>query len=646
MGSKSIASLFIDLKANTASFAKGMDKAVKKARTTGAKIEKAFSTIGPAFALAATAVVAGTAAMVRSAVLSADELSKMSQAVGISVESLSGLAFGAEQSGLDLKALGDRLTNLNRRAKEGARGVQSYRAAFDTLGVTLTNSDGSLRGTEDLLLDVADGFAKLKDGTLKSALATDIFSNAGVKMLPFLNQGRAGIEALKDEAADLGLVLSTETAQAAERFNDNLSKLGSAVQGVGFGITAALLPAMESLTERMVGFVKEGDKVKSIGDSIATAALKISLFFSGLSTTAQIAIIAIAGLEQAFIELLRAPFTKTFAGVTGVLEEAQLRMEEVAEKGSIALTQLGEAFVKLGNEGKPALDSTATALGGLSTKVNSTIAALKTQIETFGLSEPALLAYKLGVDGATESQIALALQLQAVGELQKATIVDHEVLIESLAGVNEAFTTLTKEGIEGLNLEFADGINTVAGYTERLKKLGVTLDRTATELEGAADAGEVLRAGFGDMFDDALSGGKQFIQIVKKMVQALIKLIVKLLIVKALNFFAPGLGKALGGFFAEGGRPPLGKVSIVGEGGPELFKPDITGTIIPLQDLVPAGGVESLGGGGMNVTNNFNIHGLLSSDSLAEIMEQMNGLVRASDVSLVSTFSLSPAVAR
>jgi len=36
-----------------------------------------------------------------------------------------------------------------------------------------------------------------------------------------------------------------------------------------------------------------------------------------------------------------------------------------------------------------------------------------------------------------------------------------------------------------------------------------------------------------------------------------------------------------GGLFADGGRPPLGRVSIVGEQGPELFIPDQAGTIIP-----------------------------------------------------------------
>jgi hypothetical protein len=40
-----------------------------------------------------------------------------------------------------------------------------------------------------------------------------------------------------------------------------------------------------------------------------------------------------------------------------------------------------------------------------------------------------------------------------------------------------------------------------------------------------------------------------------------------------------------GGFFADGGSPPVGRASIVGEKGPELFVPKTAGTIIPNRDL-------------------------------------------------------------
>jgi tape measure domain-containing protein len=44
-------------------------------------------------------------------------------------------------------------------------------------------------------------------------------------------------------------------------------------------------------------------------------------------------------------------------------------------------------------------------------------------------------------------------------------------------------------------------------------------------------------------------------------------------------------GSGLFGMFANGGRPPVGRPSIVGERGPELFVPDRAGTIIPNNQL-------------------------------------------------------------
>jgi hypothetical protein len=55
-----------------------------------------------------------------------------------------------------------------------------------------------------------------------------------------------------------------------------------------------------------------------------------------------------------------------------------------------------------------------------------------------------------------------------------------------------------------------------------------------------------------------------------------------------------GIGKILG--FANGGRPPVGRASIVGERGPELFVPSVPGEVIPNYKL--AGAMRGGGDGG------------------------------------------------
>ena len=63
------------------------------------------------------------------------------------------------------------------------------------------------------------------------------------------------------------------------------------------------------------------------------------------------------------------------------------------------------------------------------------------------------------------------------------------------------------------------------------------------------------------------------------------------------NTVTGGLFKFLG--FANGGRPPVGRPSVVGERGPELFVPDSSGTIVPNHEL----------GGSTNVVVNVDASG-------------------------------------
>jgi hypothetical protein len=53
--------------------------------------------------------------------------------------------------------------------------------------------------------------------------------------------------------------------------------------------------------------------------------------------------------------------------------------------------------------------------------------------------------------------------------------------------------------------------------------------------------------------------------------------------------------------FADGGRPPLGRPSIVGERGPELFIPDQAGRIMPNGGLGLSFPVASSNGGGITI---------------------------------------------
>lgn len=213
------------------------------------------------------------AALVKGAIDSADELNKLSQKIGISVEALSTLQFAAQLSDVGLDTLKTGLKGLSANLTEARAGLGEGAALFQALGVSVEDTAGNLKSSDTILLEIADRFASFEDGATKTALAVKLFGKSGMDMIPFLNQGSSGIRALMQEAERLGLKLSTETAQAAEAFNDNLTALKASTSGLGISLATELLAPLRVVTDA----IREGQGEATGFAAILGGALKTTL---------------------------------------------------------------------------------------------------------------------------------------------------------------------------------------------------------------------------------------------------------------------------------------------------------------------------------------------------------------------------------
>ena len=130
---------------------------------------------------------AGLGALVKSSLESADALAKLSQRVGISVESLSTLIPVAELSGVSAEKFEGGIRKLAVRMLEAATDTDDAVRSFAAVGVAFQNQDGTLRATDEVLLDLADKFQTLPDGAEKTAIAVELFGKSGADLIPFLN---------------------------------------------------------------------------------------------------------------------------------------------------------------------------------------------------------------------------------------------------------------------------------------------------------------------------------------------------------------------------------------------------------------------------------------------------------------------------
>lgn len=214
--------------------------------------------------------IAGITAMIRSVAEAGNEAYKMAQKVGVGVEAWQKLVYVAKLADVAQESLAKSLKGLNTNILEAVDGNDKAVDLFKRLGVTIKDAGGQVRPTVQILMDLADVFTTMKDGPLKSALAVQAFGKVGMDMIPILNQGRAGIEALMKEAERLGVVMDERTAASSEALNDSFTRLSAATRGVWTQAIAPLIPFIEKMAESFTKSRTEGDKLANTSKIIET----------------------------------------------------------------------------------------------------------------------------------------------------------------------------------------------------------------------------------------------------------------------------------------------------------------------------------------------------------------------------------------
>lgn len=307
--------------------------------------EKRMKTAGllmaAGFAAASAAIVVG----MKRAINAADDLSKLSQKIGVPIEQLSSLAYAAQLADVPIEGLATGLKKLSINMQQTASGDTGTAAkAFKALGVSVTEANGALRPSSLVLQDIAEKFSHLQDGAGKTALAVQIFGKQGSELIPLLNMGGAGLAEMTERAEKMGLVLTAETGRAAEEFNDRLEDISMGLRGLWTQISARLLPIVNDMTEAFAQWIRGSGEAKSAGEAIAAGIT--SIYMAALDSIAAIQRLGIR--LQAFWSSAIALFTSTEVSavqqqaedavkkIDADLEARKKRIEEIAAQGAHA----------------------------------------------------------------------------------------------------------------------------------------------------------------------------------------------------------------------------------------------------------------------------------------------------------------------
>lgn len=173
------------------------------------------------------------------------ELEAMTFRTGMGAEAIQELQHAARQTGVQTEILGTTMQRLQRRAADANAGNVKLRESFRALGVTLTDSSGRMLDTMSLLEQVADGLASIDNDAERVRRAFQVFDTEGARLLPLLARGSAGIKELRQEARDLGLVISGDAVLSLAELQGKLETLKRQFEVTRVEVAAAFVPLLD-----------------------------------------------------------------------------------------------------------------------------------------------------------------------------------------------------------------------------------------------------------------------------------------------------------------------------------------------------------------------------------------------------------------
>lgn len=288
MANRSLGTLTLDLVAKVGGFTAPLDKAARDLDRQTKSMEKSLGGLSSSLKIIGAGIggfLTGffseklfSAAVngFRNIVDSMDELSKSAQKVGLTTEELSKLAYAGDLADVSLETLTSSLGKLT-KAQSAALDTSSKTAeVFDALGIAVKNADGSLRSSSAVLADFAQRFQELGGSPEAVAAGFQIFGRSFQELIPLLKDGRQGIEDAGNELQRFGGVISTEAGQAAEEFNDNLTRLKTQFSAIFAQVAQQLLPTLVQLSEDLGQMAKSGDLARN-ATTLLNAALEIGV---------------------------------------------------------------------------------------------------------------------------------------------------------------------------------------------------------------------------------------------------------------------------------------------------------------------------------------------------------------------------------
>ena len=206
----------------------------------------------------------------------ADDLMSRSLVTGLSTTLLQELQYAEPLIDVSVDTITGSMTKLTNNMASAADGNKEMAAAFQDLGVSITDADGQLRSAQDVFFDVVDALGGIGNETERDAAAMALMGKSAQELNPLIKQGTDTLHEYLD-AAHENFVLTEDQIEALGELDDQVQKNNLAWEGLKKQIAAQFAPASKEALESFGNLVTAAGKalvdsgiIKGVGEIFST----------------------------------------------------------------------------------------------------------------------------------------------------------------------------------------------------------------------------------------------------------------------------------------------------------------------------------------------------------------------------------------
>ena len=234
-----------------------INKRTKKLVALRSRLSK-FAKMGAIGGAVGIAGVVKLGSVLRTTASEMDKMHKQAKNLQLPLDQFQALRHQAELAGVANEALTKAYQTFNKNLGELKTKKSSLMSTalkdFDPqLLYSLKNAKDSIAAYDMILVKMQS----MTDASKKAALANAVFGRNGKDMLNMLSEGTDGLAKARASLAALGGGLTKEDAEAAEDFNDSITRMGQAFNTIKFAVFTPMLKDLTGLFEQLIGKMKD-----------------------------------------------------------------------------------------------------------------------------------------------------------------------------------------------------------------------------------------------------------------------------------------------------------------------------------------------------------------------------------------------------